>query len=165
MSDDLDGLDDDDVVEHELVHLPINDFRKQELIKWLCTPIKARSPRSEQQLAQQIGVTLRTLRTWKNQDEFLRAWEIHYLRTIGSPERRQEIMDTLYMTATDNDDPKHVQAAKTYNDILNSLQPQRIEVTVSGKPSELTEEQLNELLAVKAAGELATRGNLRALPG
>lgn len=138
---------------------PIGGFQKQAFLQWLCTPPRDRDPKTMDELADQLGVTRRTLTNWKTDDkEFMEAWEKLYLRTIGDPSRKQTIMDTLYGTATDRDDPKHVQAAKTYMEIEGSLKPAKTEITVqSGDASKLTMEQLDELLAQKAADEKGRR--------
>lgn len=133
--------------------VPITDPRKQAFLRWLCTPIKEREPRSITGIAQQIGVDRVTLWKWKEDKEFLEAWEKMYLQTIGDPSKKSEIMSTLYQTATDPDDPKHVQAAKAYFEIEGSIKPARMEVSVSRPTSELTDEQLAELLAERAAAE------------
>jgi len=137
---------------------PLSDFRKQRFLKWLCTPVKERKPQTLIDLAEELQITRRTLHTWKSDDkEFMEAWEKLYLRTIGNPERKQTIMDTLYRTATDPDDPKHVQAAKQYFEIEGSVKPAKMELQVTGSAQQLTDEQLDELLAVRAQTEKDSR--------
>ena len=105
-------------------------------------------------LAEQLGVTRRTLTAWKTDDkEFMEAWEKRYLSTIGNPERKQNIMDTLLRTATDQDDPKHVQAAKTYFEIEGSMKPARMEVEFRRDTSKLSDEELDALITQKAMNE------------
>ena len=131
-------------------------------IEWLLTPKEERKPRTQNELADVLGdgVTPSVLSAWKSDVEFLQAWDAQYLKTIGSPETKMRIMQTLMQTATDEDDPKHVQAAKTFFEIEGSLRPAKaqVDVNVHGtKPSELTDEQLDELLAAKAGDELSQR--------
>lgn len=134
--------------------IPISDFRKQRFLDWLCTPVKERQPRKMEELAEELGTTRRTLTTWKTDDkEFMEEWEKRYLKTIGDPSRKSLIMDTLLRTATDPDDPKHVQAAKAYFEIEGSIKPAKMQVEVSREASKLTDEQLDELVALKAAQE------------
>ena len=83
------------------------------LIEWLLCPKSERSPRTQGDLAVDMGVTTREVAAWKRDVEFLQAWDAQYLQTIGSPDAKMRIMQTLMATATDPDDPKHVQAAKT----------------------------------------------------
>lgn len=132
--------------------IPITDFRKQAFLRWLCTPPKDREPRSQELLAQELGMSREVLSRWKDDKEFIEAWEKLYLKTIGNPERKQTIMDTLYRTATDPDDPKHVQAAKQYFEIEGSVKPAKMQVEVTKSASNLTDEELDEILATKIAG-------------
>ena len=129
-------------------------------IEWLLVPKAERQPRTQNELAEKLGVTPSDLSAWKRDVEFLQAWDAMYLKTIGSPETKMKIMQTLMQTATDEDDPKHVQAAKTFFEIEGSLRPSKtqVDVNVHGtKPSELTDAQLDELLAAKAGDELSQR--------
>ena len=138
---------------------PLHGFHKQRVLQWLTTPTQEREPKTFMALAEEIGVTRRTIQNWRTQDkEFMEEWERLYLATIGSPGRRQEIMDTLFRTATDPDDPKHVQAAKTYMEIEGSLKPAKTEISVQmGDASKLTMEELDALLAQKAEAEKTRR--------
>lgn len=136
----------------------IDGVEKQAFLDWLCTPPKDRELKTMQAFADQLGVERRRLTEWKTTDkEFMEAWEKRYLATIGNPGRKQEIMDNLFRTATDPDDPKHVQAARTYFEIDGSLKPARMEVNVTRDTKDLSLEQIEELLAVKAANELEAR--------
>jgi hypothetical protein len=130
--------------------IPISDWRKQAYLEWLCTPPKEREPKTKSEFAKTIDMDRRTLSNWQNEPEFLKEWEKTYLQTIGSPERKSEIMDTLFKTATDPDDPKHVAAAKEYFSIEGSLKPQKMDVKVSRDPDELTDEALDAMIAAYA---------------
>ena len=141
------------------VIIPIDDFRKQRFLHWLCTPPKDRDPSTMEVLAEELGLTRRTLTNWKDEKEFLEAWEKLYLKTIGNPEVKMRIMKTLEMTATDPDDPKHVQAAKTYFEIEGSVKPAKMDVQVTQRPAkELSDEQLAELVSMHATAEQEKRG-------
>jgi transcriptional regulator with XRE-family HTH domain len=129
-------------------------------IEWLLCPKDERIPSTQTQLAEEMGLSPSALSAWKNNLEFLKAWDHQYLQTIGSPDTKMRIMQTLMNTATDADDPKHVQAAKTFFEIEGSLRPTKTQVDVNlhgVKPSELSDEQLDELLRGKAGDELAQR--------
>lgn len=147
--DPLYGVKPDGRGQHNVI--PITDFRKQTFLHWLCTPPKEREPKTQELLASQLGIGRETLSRWKEDKEFLEAWEKLYLKTIGNPERKQKIMDTLYKTATDPDDPKHVQAAKQYFEIEGSVKPAKMQVEVTKSASNLTDEELDEILAQKIA--------------
>ena len=137
--------------------VPVSDWRKQAYLKWLCTPPADRDPPTKIALAETLGVDRRTLANWQNDADFLHEWEKLYLKTIGSPERKQTIMDTLYGTASDRDDPKHVQAAKTYFEIEGSMRPQQMQVHVSKDADLLTDEQLDLMISAHAESERERR--------
>ena len=135
--------------------LPID---RQRFLDWLTTPPEAREPRTRTELAKELGVTVPTLKRWEGDPEFLRLWEEQYYKTIGNPGRKAEIMDTLLRTATDQDDPKHVQAAKTYFEIEGSMKPTQVSVEMSRKSLDtLSDEDLAALAAKVAGDELAAR--------
>lgn len=137
----------------------LHGTEKQRYLAWLMTPPREREPKGVAELAAELGVDRRTLLNWRTQDkEFMEEWERLYLTTVGNPGRKQEIMDTLFRTATDPDDPKHVSAAKTYFEIEGSLKPAKTEISVQmGDASKLTMEQLDQLLAAKAEQEKERR--------
>lgn len=138
--------------------VPLSDWRKQKLLEWLCTVKPDRKPKLIGELADHLGVTKRVLDKWKGEDkEFQEEWEKRYRRGIGSPERKQQILETLFQTATDQDDPKHVAAAAKYLDYVDDAKPSRMEVTVSKEVSNLTDDQLEDLIVVKATAEQANR--------
>ncbi|WP_395160872.1 hypothetical protein [Ilumatobacter sp.] len=151
----LHGKKQDGRGQHNVV--PIQDFRKQAVLTWLCTPLKERDPSTQTALAEQLGITRQTIGAWKENKEFMDAWEKRYLQTIGDPSRKSEIMDTLFATATDKDDPKHVAAARQYFDIEGSVKPAKVQVEVMGSATQLTDEQLELLIAQKAATEIQHR--------
>ena len=152
MADPLYGKKEDRRGEH--TKIPVSDFRKQTFLKWLCTPLKERDPRTISDLADQLGVSRRTLQNWRDDKEFIEEWEKLYIKNIGDPSRKQEIMDTLYRTATDPDDPKHVQAARQYFEIEGSVKPQKMQVEVSGSAKDLTTEELQRIAAMQAGARL-----------
>lgn len=127
--------------------MPAEDFRRQVFIEWLCTPKRYRDPETQDAFAEQHSLNPNTLSQWKRDREFLAAWEAHYLATIGSPERKQNILDAMYDTASDRDDPRHVSAGKTYMELVDGVRPQEIKVTVDRPAADLTDEQLDAALA------------------
>jgi len=137
--------------------IPISDWRKQRLIEWLCTIGPDRQPKTQRLLAEEIGITEFYISKWKNDKEFLDEWERRYKRGIGSPERKQQILDTLFKTATDQDDPKHVAAAAKYLDYVDDARPSKMEVTVTKEASKLTDDQLVLLISEKAEAEQSSR--------
>lgn len=131
-----------------------NDDKKQRVIEWLCTPKRERDPQTQEQLARRLRIGATVITGWKKDPEFCKAWEAYYLTTVGSPERKQALMDTLFRTGSDADDPRHVQAASKYMEIAEGLRPQQIEVTVTQRPvKEWTDEMIDAVLARHAENE------------
>lgn len=139
--------------------IPLSDFRKQAFLDWLTTPPREREHRTLDAFAEAIDVHANTLTAWKRDADFLAEWEKRYLSGIGSPERKQNIMDTLLRTATDQDDPKHVQAAKTYFEIEGSMRPQKMQVEVTRAVRDLSDAELAGLIAEKAEREQESRAS------
>lgn len=138
--------------------IPLSDWRKQTYLKWLLTPPKEREPANYTELARMLDVERKTLYNWKEDRDFLEEWERMYLKSVGDPSRKSEIMNTLFQTATDPDDPKHVQAAKTYFEIEGSLKPTKMEVQVTQRPAkDLSDEELAELISLNAEAEKRNR--------
>lgn len=131
--------------------------KKARFIEWLCTPRRERDPQTQELLARRMRVRASTLSEWKNDPEFCKLWEAHYLTTIGSPERKQTLMDTLFRTGSDADDPRHVQAASKYMEIAEGLRPVMV-VTGNVRPvAEWTDEQLDAAIARHAEKERGLR--------
>lgn len=136
-----------------------NDFRRQVFIEWLCTPKRDRDPATQEGFADKMLMDANLLSKWKREREFLLQWEQHYLTTVGSPERKQTILDTLYRTGTDADDPRHVTAAAKYMELVEGLKPQKIEVTMQHRPAkDLSDEELDLLAGKIVARERDARG-------
>jgi hypothetical protein len=133
------------------------EFKQQQFIEWLCTPPREREPRQQGDFAKTLCIASTRLSEWKRDPDFVKRWEAHYLMTIGSPERKSSLMDTLYKTGSDNDDPRHVTAAKTYMEIVEGLRPQQIELTVRRPAQDLTDEQLDVILTHHAERERKLR--------
>jgi len=133
------------------------DDKKARFIEWLCTPKRDRDPSTQEALARELFVEPSRLSEWKRDADFVKAWEAHYLATVGSPERKQTLLDTLYRTGSDADDPRHVQAAAKYMELVEGLRPQQIELTIKRPASELTDEQIEEIVTRRAHEERQLR--------
>lgn len=129
-----------------------DDYRRVKLLDWLVTPAGHREPSTKTALAELLGVNPRTLRQWQEEPAFRDAWRARVSKMVGSPERAQNIMNSLYEAAIDVSNRNQVQAAKLYLEATNSIKPPPVELTVK-KTSELTDEELDALL-VQGAKEL-----------
>lgn len=128
--------------------------KQQRVIEWLCTPKREREPSRQEELARRLRISHKKLIAWKEDPEFIKAWEAHYLATIGSPERKQTLMDTLFRTGSDADDPRHVQAATKYMEIAEGLRPGQATTTIIVRPvAEWTDDQLDAAIARHAENE------------
>ena len=123
----------------------VDDWRVQRFLTWLCTLPGDRVPAKQLELAAELDVRPQVLVAWKDDPDFLAAWEHKYRKTIGSVQRQQAVMEALFETATDRTDPRMVAAAKTFFDALGIAKPQQ-PVTVKDA-KKLTDEQLYALAA------------------
>jgi predicted xylose isomerase-like sugar epimerase len=131
-----------------------DDARKLRLLEWLTTVPSERSPRTKGGLADELGVSARTLRDWQAKDEFLREWEKRAREVAGDPERTQRVLDALFQTGVDSEHRQHVQAAKTFLEAIGAIKPHVQQVEVSGGVQQLSDEQLSALIAEHAAAQL-----------
>lgn len=137
--------------------LDLNDHRVRRFIEWLTTIRDQRDPRTQTELATELGVSPATLGLWKKDSDFLAAWEYQYRRTTGSPERQQAVLDALHETAIDRTDPRQVPAARAYLEAVDAIKPRKIDVTVTKATKDLSDEELTALLIDGASRELEAR--------
>lgn len=123
-----------------------DDWRHVAVMDWLVTPPRAREPKSRQALADKLGVDVRTMRGWIDNKQFREAWQQRVAKMLGSPERAQTVMDTLYEAACDVTNRNQVQAAKLYLEATNAIKPPPMELTVK-RPVDMTDDELDALLA------------------
>ena len=136
-----------------------SDWRKQRFLDWLCTIGDDRQPKTQRELAEELGTTAVELSHWKAEPNFLAAWEVQYRRTIGSPEKAHAVLNALHETAVDRTDPRQVQAARAYLESIDAIKPKKVDVTVTqGKAAAaLSDDELFAMLADRATDELANR--------
>jgi len=135
-----------------------NDFRVQRVLEWLCTPPGDREPRTQKELAVELTMTESWISTLKNDGTFLRLWEDRYRKVVGNPGKAMEVLQALQETAADRTDPRQVPAARAYLEAIDVMKPKKIDVTVTSTSAKaLTDEQLHEMIAARAAQELLER--------
>lgn len=136
----------------------ILDARHEAYINWLCTPPSERVPASKEKYAESIGVNISTLRRWEKKDVFRKAWQSRVDDVQGSPERSQRVLDTLYERAVGGD----IKAAQLYLQATNRMAPPTLNVRSEAKVTELSDQELDELISAVASREQESR-KLRAV--
>ena len=135
------------------------DPKKMRYIEWLTTPPQHRVPGTERELAAELDVYPKTLYNWRQEREFREVWRDDADEVIGGEDKRQRVMETLYMAAIDYRSPRHVAAAKLYLETIGALGPQRVDVQVSSKAvGMLDDEELERLIAIGVAELNKQRG-------
>lgn len=137
----------------------ILDPRQEKYLNWLMQPVGYRVPTSQEKYAAEEGVDETTLRRWKKKPAFKLEWERRVGELQQSPERTQKILDTLYERALAGDN----NSAKLYLQATNRLAPTQVHVEHSTKPSEISDADLDALIAAAAQSEVESRRELKAL--
>lgn len=101
-------------------------------------------------------MSLRTLQLWMSQPQFRESWQETADYVIGDTERARHILDELYRAAVDPANRQQVQAAKLYLEATKAIQPGAVRVEMT-KPKDMTDEELDALLAEGAAIMAAER--------
>jgi hypothetical protein len=104
------------------------------------------------------GVDETTLRRWKKKPAFKLEWERRVGELQQSPERTQKLLDNLYERALAGDN----NSAKLYLQATNRLAPTQVHVEHSSKPSEISDAELDSLIASVAQSEVESRKELKA---
>lgn len=136
----------------------ILDVRQEQFLNWLMTPANGRNPSSQDKLAAELGVDETTLRRWKKKPAFKLEWEKRVNEQQQSPERTQKLLDRLYERAMEGDN----NSAKLYLQATNRLAPTQLQVEHSTKPSEISDAELDALIASVAQSEIEIRKELKA---
>lgn len=129
------------------------DERQEAYLEWLCTAPQLRQPTSKAKYAHEHHIHETTLRRWEKLQPFRDRWKDRVDQLQGSPERTQELLDSLYDKAVQGD----VKAAQLWLQATNRLQPQPMKVEVSGSAKELSDAELDEMIAMAAAREKLAR--------
>lgn len=93
------------------------------LLEWLVTLPAERVPSTKDGLANELGVSPRTLRDWQAQESFRKAWDKAAWDISGGPEKTQTILDALHEYATDREAKDRVSAATTWLKATGAIQP------------------------------------------
>lgn len=126
---------------------------QQKYLDWLCTAPLERNPGSKNKMAVELGVDVTTLRRWEKKPAFKEQWQTRIDDIQGSPERTQGVLDMLYTKALDGD----TKSAQLYLQATNRMAPPTIELKNERKASELSDSDLDELIAALASREKENR--------
>lgn len=130
--------------------MEFTDARHLRLIEWLTTPPAMREPKTKAGLAEEFGVSPRTVRDWQARPEVRAAWEKRSMEVAGDPERVQAVLDELHTVALDRTSPKQVTAAKLYLEAVDAIKPPEMTVNVKDARA-LSDDELDALIARGAA--------------
>lgn len=140
----------------------LKDNRHEQFLAWTMTPVAQREPRTQAALAELLGVGDRTLRDWRDRDDFQAEWRARFNETAGSLDRLKVLLDGLYEDSTDRDltDSDRRQAAKLYFEISKQVAPPEPEIKSSARAADLSDEELTRMLSDAALQELKERGTV-----
>lgn len=91
--------------------------KQSEFLDWVLGDIK--SPPSQTRWAVENEVNPRTILTWKRDPRFVQEWERRAAEKNVSPDRIQDMVDTLYQAGKNGD----IKAAKDYIDYVGRFLP------------------------------------------
>ena len=131
--------------------------QQQVYVEWLCTAPSERVPATKKAMALELGVDITTLRRWEKKEVFRNTWKDTVDEVQGSPERTQRLLDTLYAKALDGD----TKSAQLYLQATNRMAPPTVTVQSNKKAAELSDSELDSLIAAVAEREKAQRTQLR----
>jgi hypothetical protein len=129
------------------------DERQEKYLNWLVVPAPMRQPATQEAYAKQEGVDSATLRRWQKKPYFKQEWQKRVEELQGSPERTQKLMDTIYQRALGGDN----KAAQLYLQATNKLAPQQVNITHTQSLKEISDKDLEELIASVASAEKVAR--------
>jgi hypothetical protein len=125
---------------------PTLDTRQEKYLQWLMMPPSHRIPKTKQEFADENGLDSSTLRRWDKKPAFKAEWEKRVAELQDSPERTQRLLDALYEAGLNGDN----KAAQLYLQATNRLAPTQIKVEHSQSISELSDAELDALIAQEA---------------
>jgi hypothetical protein len=132
------------------------DHRQEKYLQWLMVPASMRQPASKNAFATENGLDSSTLRRWEKKPVFKAEWEKRVAELQGSPERTQRLLDSLYEAGLNGDN----KAAQLYLQATNRLAPTQIKVEHTKLISELSDAELDALIASEARVLKAEREEL-----
>lgn len=133
--------------------MDILDERQEKYLNWLLVPAPHRNPKSQEAYAKAEGIDVTTLRRWQKKPHFKAEWQKRVDELQGSPERTQKLLDEIYQRALGGDN----KAAQLYLQATNRLAPQQVNITHTQSLAEISDKDLEDLIASVANAEKAAR--------
>lgn len=131
------------------------DPRHQRLVEWLTTPKSERNPKTMQALAEELGVSPRTIRDWKARQDVRKAWEKIGHEIIGDPDNVFDVVEEMRSLAMDKNakDADRIRAANLYLEVADAIKPPEQTVNVVDKRDwdKFTDAELDALIAAEMA--------------
>ena len=132
---------------------------QEKYLDWLCTAPSERVPASKNKYSTENAVDISTMRRWEKKDIFRSRWKTQVDDIQGSPERTQKLLDNLYNKALEGD----TKSAELYLKATNRMAPPSVTISSNKKTVDLTDAELDSLIATIAEREKAGRVKLRAV--
>ena len=132
---------------------------QEKYLDWLCTAPSERVPASKNKYSMENAVDISTMRRWEKKDIFRDRWKTQVDDIQGSPERTQKLLDNLYNKALEGD----TKSAELYLKATNRMAPPSVTISSNKKTVDLTDAELDSLIATIAEREKAGRVKLRAV--
>ena len=132
---------------------------QEKYLDWLCTAPSERVPASKNKYSMENAVDISTMRRWEKKDIFKSRWKTQVDELQGSPERTQKLLDNLYNKALEGD----TKSAELYLKATNRMAPPSVTISSNKKTVDLTDAELDSLIATIAEREKAGRVKLRAV--
>lgn len=133
--------------------MDILDERQEKYLNWLLVPSTHRVPKTQDAYAKEEGIDVTTLRRWQKKPHFKAEWQKRVEELQGSPERTQKLLDEIYQRALGGDN----KAAQLYLQATNRLAPQQVNITHTQSLAEISDKDLEDLIASVASAEKASR--------
>lgn len=133
------------------------DERQEKYLGWLLVPQGHRTPHSKAAYAKANGIDETTLRRWEKKPHFKAEWQKRVDELQGSPERTQKLLDEIYNRALGGDN----KAAQLYLQATNRLAPAQVNINHTQSLAEISDKDLEELIASVATQEKSFRESSR----
>ena len=144
---------------------PLNDELlltepQERYLDWLLSAPSERVPKGKKDYATDNHHSIATMRKWEKTSAFRDRWKTSVETIEGSPERTQRMLDSLYQAGLRGDS----KSADLWLRATNRMQAATAPVVpAASKAAELSDTELDVLIAAVAAREKASRVVLKAV--